>query len=176
MSIYRLLQSLELKGKIMKKKVFKLYVLDALGFPIHLSNVPMMEFRGDYVPDIDYNKLQKAVLLHLCHKKMPLTGNEIQFIRKYFSLTTKAFSHLFGYTHSAVLKWENRGDHIARIAPTTEVYLRLYLLEYLRSTPSDFKELYHEISIPQLADYLKKPETAEYVPLLIDAKRELSAA
>ncbi|MCE5316737.1 MAG: hypothetical protein LLG04_05160 [Parachlamydia sp.] len=160
----------------MKRKTVKLFVLEALGFPIQLSNVPMVELRGDFVPDIDYNKLQKAVLLHLSHKKMPLTGNEIQFIRKYFSMTAKAFGHLFGYTHSAVLKWENRGDHFARIAPTTEVYLRLYLLEYLRRKPSDFKELYNEISIPQLSHYLKRPETSDYIPILIDVRRELSAA
>lgn len=160
----------------MKKKIVRNLVIETLGFPVRLSNVPMIELRGDFVPDIDYNKLQKAVLLHLCHKKTPLTGNEVQFIRKYFSLTTKAFGNLFGYTHSAILKWESKADQIARIAPTTEVYLRLYLLEYLHQTPSDFKQLYLEISIPDLASYLKKADAQDYTPISINAQTELSVA
>jgi len=159
----------------MKQKIEKTYTLDVLGFPILLTNVPMVKIRGDFVPDIDYNKLQKAVLLHLCHKKTPLTGNEVKFIRKYFELTTKAFGHLFGYTHSAVLKWETQKNRIARIAPTTEVYLRLYIFEYLQKDPSDFKELYNEINIPELANYLKKINSDKHSPLLIDARRELVA-
>lgn len=160
----------------MKQKIEKKMIFYGLGFPIILTNVPMVEIRGDLTPDINYNKLQKTVLLHLCHKKTPLTGNEIKFIRKYFSLTTKAFGHLFGYTHAAILKWEAHGDSIARMIPTTEVYLRLYILEYIVQGSSDFKELYKEISIPELADYLKKAKNYKYNPLSIDACRELSAA
>lgn len=161
----------------MKQKVKRKILFEGLGFPILLTNVPMIKIRGDWAPDISYNKLQNAVLLHLCHKKMPLTGNETKFIRKYFSLTTKHFGYIFGYSHSAVLKWENQGNNIARMAPTTEFYLRLYVLEYLQQEKSDFKELYNEISIPQLAECLKKSETYDYNPLSIDVYKEsLTAA
>lgn len=158
---------------MVKHKIIKTFTYEGLGFPIRLTNVPMVEIRGDFVPDIDFNKLQKAVLLHLCHKKTPLTGHEIKFIRKYFRLTTTAFGHLFGYTHSAVLKWESRGDLIAKIAPTTEVYLRLYIFEFLKQGAKDFKELYDEISIPQLAEYLKKPQIYKHILLSIDAGEDL---
>lgn len=87
--------------------------------------------------NIDFNKLQKSVLLHLCFKKTPLTGDEVRFIRKYFSLTTTAFAELFGHTHSAVLKWENQDSDIARINPATEVYIRLKILSFLHKEPSD---------------------------------------
>jgi DNA-binding transcriptional regulator YiaG len=117
----------------MKTKVEKSYTYEGLGFPVHLTNVPMVKIRGEFTLDIDFNKLQKAVLLHLSYKKTPLTGNEIKFIRKYFSLTVTAFGHLFGYSHSAVLKWESQGNAIARIAPTTEIYLRLYIMNKLSS-------------------------------------------
>lgn len=157
----------------MKHKIEKSYTYEGLGFPVHLTNVPMVEVRGEFILDIDFNKLQKAVLLHLCHKKTPLTGNEVKFIRKYFSLTTTAFGHLFGYSHSAILKWENQNDGIARIVPTTEIYLRLYILEFLRKGTRDFKELYDEIRIPQLAEYLKKSKKYIYIPLSINAKKEL---
>lgn len=160
----------------MKHKIEKSYTYEGLGFPIHLTNVPMAEVRGEFILDIDFNKLQKAVLFHLCHKKMPLTGNEVRFIRKYFSLTTAAFGHLFGYTHSAILKWENQENAIARIAPTAEVYLRLYILEFLKKEATDFKELYNEIRIPLLAEFLKRRHDYEYMPLSINAKKELISA
>lgn len=62
----------------MRKKSEKFYIYEGLGFPIHLTNFPMIEIRGEFTLDIDFNKLQKAVLLHLSHKKTPLTGNEVK--------------------------------------------------------------------------------------------------
>ncbi len=159
----------------MKNKIQKSYTFEGLGFPIHLTNVPMVEVRGEYILDIDFNKLQKAALLHLCHKKKPLTGNEVKFIRIYLSLNTSAFGSLFGYSHSAILKWENQGDDIARIAPTAEVYLRLYILKFLQRDALDFKELYNEIRIPELAKYLKPSRDYAYSPICINARKELAA-
>jgi DNA-binding transcriptional regulator YiaG len=160
----------------MKTKIEKSYTYEGLGFPVHLTNVPMVQIRGEFTLDIDFNKLQRAVLLHLSHKKTPLTGNEVRFIRKFFSLTATAFGHLFGYTHSAVLKWENQGDAIARMTPTTEIYLRLYILDFLQKNPLDFKELYNEIRIPELAKYMKLPRDHSYIPISINAKKELISA
>ncbi len=158
---------------IVKTKNIKSYIYEGLGFPVHLTNITMVEIRGEFTLNIDFNKLQKAVLLHLCHKKSPLTGNEIKFIRKYFSLNTTSFGQLFGYSHSAVLKWENQGNTIARIAPTTEIYLRLYILDFLQKDALDFKELYNEIRIPDLAKYLKPCYNYAYTPISINAKKEL---
>lgn len=160
----------------MKRKIEKLYTFEGLGFPVHLINVPMIEVRGEFILDIDFNKLQKAVLLHLSHKKTPLTGNEVQYIRKYFSLNITAFGRLFGYSHSAVLKWENQGDAFAKIAPTAEIYLRLYILNFLHEDALDFKELYNEIQIPELSKYLKLSHEYEYIPISINAKKELISA
>ncbi len=160
----------------MKHKIEKLYLYEGLGFPIQLVNVPMVHVRGEFILDINFNHLQKAVLLHLCYKKTPLTGNEVKFIRKYFSLNKTAFGCLFGYSHSAVLKWENQGNYIARIAPTTEIYLRLYVLNFLGRESADFKELYEEIRIPQLAEYLKKSKQVPYIPLSINAEKDLASA
>lgn len=158
----------------MKHKIQKLYVYEGLGFPVHLTNVPMVEIRGEYILDIKFNKLQKAVLLHLSHKQTPLTGNEVRFIRKYFSLTTTAFAKLFGNSHSAVLKWENQENDFARMTPSTEICLRFQILEFLHKDAADFKDLYDEIKIPHLAECLK--EKHEYIPFSINAKKELIAA
>lgn len=160
----------------MKRKIEKSYIYEGLGFPIHLTNVPMVEVRGELILDIDFNKLQKSVLLHLCYKKTPLTGDEIKFIRKYFSLTTTAFAKLFGHTHSAVLKWENQESNIAKMNPATEVCLRLKMLGFLHKEPSDFKDLFDQITIPQLAQYSKNKQIYKYTPLSINAKKELISA
>lgn len=101
---------------------------------------------------------------------------KLSLIRKYFSLTTTAFSRLFGYSHSAVLKWENQGDFIARITPTTEIYLRLYILDFLQKDALDFKELYKEMRIPELAKYLKPSQHHSYIPISINAEKELISA
>lgn len=156
----------------MRQKVQKNLMFESLGFPIILTNVPMVEIRGELAPDISYNKLQKAVLLHLCYKKTPLTGNEIKFIRKYFSLTTKDFGYIFGYTHSAVLRWENQENRIARMSPTAEFYLRVYVLEHIQNEKSSLKELYNTIHVPDLAEYLKNPKECTYSPLHIDIGKE----
>ncbi len=160
----------------MKTKIEKTYTFEGLGFPVHLTNVPMVEIRGEFILDINFNKLQKAVLLHLCHKKTPLTGNEVKFIREYFSFKTAAFGYLFGYSHSAILKWENQGDAIAKIAPTAEICLRLYILKFLQKKASDFKNLYDEIRIPELAEHLKQSKTYMYIPISINAQELISAA
>lgn len=161
------------KKQEMKKKL----LFDGLGFPIILLNVPMVMIRGEMAPDINYSRLQKAVLLQLCHKKSPLTGNEVKFIRKFFSLTTKEFGYIFGHTHSAILKWESQKNRVARIAPTTEFYLRLYVLEAIQKHDLNIRMLYAEIQIPQLAEHLKVLQNRDSDPLSIDVLKEhLTAA
>ncbi len=157
----------------MKNKIVKKITLGILGFDIELTNVPMIEFRGEDIPNINYNKLEKAVLLKLCYKEYPLTGNEVRFIRKYFNLTTTEFGKKFGYTHTAVLKWENQGDEITRMVPTAEFCLRLYVLEHLQEGSKDLEELYKgmkeiEIGIPKWADHLKKTIKYKHVPMTVN--------
>lgn len=149
-------------------------IYDGLGFPIQLSNVPMIHIRGEWILNINYNSLQEAVLLHLCHKKSPLTGAEIAFIRQYFAMTTTEFGRRFGCSHVAVLKWEGYQDKFARIAPTTEVCIRLFILMKLKQQASAFKKLYAEIDIPALNSCLKNSEPSDIISL--DAQEESLSA
>jgi hypothetical protein len=64
-----------------KQKIEKEIIYDGLGFPIILRNVPMVEIRGVWTPDIDLNVLQRVVLLSLAHHLKSLTGNQIRFIK-----------------------------------------------------------------------------------------------
>jgi len=157
----------------MRKKTAKLYTYEGLGFPVNLINAPLIEIRGEFVLDVDFNKLQKAVLLHLSHKKGPLTGNEVKFIRKYFGLTATKFAELLACTHAGVLKWENREDNFTKMAPTTEIYIRLSILEHLNKDASDFKDLYQEIRLPELVEYSKIIDK-EFIPISINIGNDLT--
>ncbi|HXF28233.1 MAG TPA: DUF4258 domain-containing protein, partial [Chlamydiales bacterium] len=106
------------------KKIAKKYMFEGFGFPVRLVNVPMIKTRGEWVLDIDYNKLQKEVLVELATKSITLTGNEIRFIRKYFRKTLEAFGKELGVTHVAVLDWEKAGEQTIKINPATEKCLR----------------------------------------------------
>jgi DNA-binding transcriptional regulator YiaG len=154
----------------MKRKIQKSIVYNGLGFPIKLKNVPMVEIDGEYLMDINLNELQKVVLWMLCHKEIPLTGNEVSFVRKYFSMTTTTFGELFAVTSPAVLKWEKHGNKLALITPTTEQAIRLKILELVDSKPIEFKNLCESIALIRLAKYQEEKREMEYKPMSIDAQ------
>jgi len=151
----------------MKKETkVKNVMYEDLGFPILLMNCPMKKRFGKWFLDIDLEKLQKDLLELLIRKPAPLTGEEIRFIRKYFELTTTEFGKLFCVTHAAVLKWE-KGD---LPVPTTDIYIRFFVLEKLLKKNSEFGKLYREIHLKDL----RKKEAIE--PLRIEASEYLASA
>ena len=154
----------------MKKKIRKRFVYEGLGFPIILKNISIIKKHGEIIPDIDFNRLQKIVLLNLCHKNEPLTGNEIRFIRKFFEMTLTEFGKNFGCSHAAVMKWEKYGNRFAKIEPTTDVYIRLFVFSHLNRKNNAFKELYEHLDIMQL---LKHRNQITHVILVIDVKEKL---
>ena len=101
----------------MEKKRVKKFKYEGLGFPVDLLDVPMIKVRDVWTPDIDFNELQKAVLLELCDMSLPLTGNQVHFIRTYFEMTLDAFGKHFGVTHAAVINWEKAKNRAAKIIP-----------------------------------------------------------
>src|SRR5262245_40448232 len=113
----------------MGKKMVMQFEYDGLGFPIMLLNCPLVRVRGIIVPDIDYNQLQRNVLLALCQKPCSLTGNEIRFFRQYLQMTYTEFANAFGVTHASVIHWEKSKNLSAKIQPTTELCIRLYILD-----------------------------------------------
>jgi DNA-binding transcriptional regulator YiaG len=123
----------------MKEKTIEKFVYEGFGFPVILLNVPMKEIRGIEVPNINYNTLQLTVLDMLSHKTVPLTGNEIRFIRQSLKMTLVAFAKHFGVTHAAVIKWEKSKDNFAKITPSTELHIRLYNLERLKVSNEKFR-------------------------------------
>lgn len=145
------------------KKKRETIIYEGLGFPIRLVNVPIRKVLGEWAIDINFNVLQAVVLDMLARKPTQLTGGELRFIIDYLEMSTREFAKLFGVTHAAVLKWEKEES---RMNPSTEVYLRLYLLNYLKATDKEFRKLYLKIS-PERLVHSESPN----IPIEIDANK-----
>ena len=130
----------------MKKKIAARFEYDGLGFPIMLLNFPLVEVRGVQVPNMDYNQFQRNVLLALCRKLLPLTGNEVRFIRQYLQMTYTDFSNRFGVTHASVIHWEKSKNSFAKILPTTELCIRLCVLDALHAKDKLFRETFRNFN------------------------------
>ena len=135
----------------------KSFIYNDLGFPIKLINVPTKIVFGETVLDINLGKFQRNVLHALAYKSQPLTALEIRFIRKYLELTTTAFGQAFGVTHAAVLKWESGQGHIP---PTTELCVRLFVLDRLSAKNEEFGKFYHKITIQSLVQQQKNEQNS----------------
>jgi hypothetical protein len=151
----------------MKTKKVKQFIYEGLGFPVVLVNISLVKKRDVWTPAIDYNKLQKNVLLALTQKPTSLTGNEVHFIRTYFEMTLKNFGKCFGVTHVAVLTWEKMGDKLAKINPTTELCIRLFILEKLNMSNQVFREAFREFDIETIAKASKTSLSKTRKPLTL---------
>ncbi len=120
----------------MERKIERQFIDYGCGFPVVLLNVPMIKVQGKWIPDIDYNVLEKSVLLDLCHKPFKLTGNEIRFVRLYFEMTLQAFAKRFGVQHPTVVKWENFKDTPTNMTLGTEKDIRLFVVKQLMGQKS----------------------------------------
>jgi len=149
----------------MKKESF---IYEDLGFPIRLFNAPLKKIFGEWTLDINLGKFQRDILRLLIYKSQPLSGAELRFVRKYFELTTKVFGKALGVTHAAVLKWESEQG---RVPTTTELCIRLFILDKLKAKNEEFGRLYHKVTIERLAEHSEQSELLEF-----DAEGKLASA
>ncbi len=140
-----------------KRKIEKTYIYNGFGFPIVLQDVPMVEVRGIWTPEVNYNILQKVVLLALCHQSTTLSGNQVRFMRKYFNMTLDVFAKKFGVTHAAVLKWEKKGDNPAKILTGYEKEIRLFVLDQILSDAKEFRFAFRKVFEQSYAVLKSKP-------------------
>lgn len=129
----------------MQTKIQKKFIDYSLGFPIIILNAPMVKARGAWALNVNYNKYQEAVLSLLTYKPAKLTGNEVQFIRKYFQMTIRAFAERFSIKHSAVIKWEKKEDNATKMAWTTEKDIRLFIMDELKKRATELQKLYRNL-------------------------------
>ena len=152
----------------MKEKILNEYVYDGLGFPITLLHVPMVEVMGVWAPKIDYNKLQKIMFLLLAHKPIPLTGNEMRFVRQYSEMSMEKFGQIFGVSHAAVSKWEKRGNELTNADINTERLIRLFILEELNVNNRAFRNGFREVFLEQSLG----EKQISFEPLALDVEKE----
>lgn len=147
-------------NKLRKRETF---VYEGLGFPIRLINVPLRKVFGEWAIDINFNNLQKAVLYLLATKQACLTGRELRFIIDYFEMSYRDFAKAFGVSHAAVMKWEKEES---KMNPSTEAFLRLYILDHLKVSDHEFRSQFAKINPKYLAN-----SKEEKIPLEIDAEK-----
>ncbi len=153
----------------MKDRKKETFVYEGFGFPVKLIHVPMRKVIGEWVIDVDFHKLELAVLRCLLYKPTLLNGPELKFIRKFLDMTTTSFGKIFGVSHVAVVKWENSRTQAPASA---DVYIRLYVLNYLRAKDKEFRNLYNTISPHSLS----MGKGGKGSPISIDIDEDLKSA
>lgn len=127
-----------------QRRLQKEYIDHGFGFPVRLRNVPMVNVRGHWTPDVNYETLAGAVLKVLCFKPVRLAGHEVRFIRQQAEMTLQEFAARFGVTHPSVMKWEKQADQPTRMSWSTEKDIRLFGL-LLTEDEEEFLQLYRTL-------------------------------
>jgi DNA-binding transcriptional regulator YiaG len=114
----------------MKIKIVNNYIYEGLGFPVELKKVEMISIAGDWAPKINVKKVADEVIEKLATQDARLTGNQVKFIRSYFSMSLREFGEKVAHeSHMAVSKWEKKGAIPTNMNANTEHELRLYIME-----------------------------------------------
>ncbi|KTC81703.1 hypothetical protein [Legionella brunensis] len=114
----------------METRIEPLFQYEGLGFPIELENVEMIRYNNEWLPKIDVEQVADEVIKKLATQECRLTGNQVRFIRSYFSMPLREFGEKVVHeSHTAVNKWEKRGNEITSMNENTEMVLRLFIIE-----------------------------------------------
>lgn len=121
----------------MNKKIIKKFIYEGLGFPIELHDVEMIMLDKEYHPKIDIRKIAETAIKSLVLQESRLTGNQIKFIRTYFSKSLREFSEIANESHMAVKKWEDFKDKPTNMDRNIEILLRLYIYKNIAIKPKN---------------------------------------
>src|SRR5690242_6165303 len=146
-----------------KNKETETFIYEGFGFPIRLINAPLKKVCGEWAFDFSMGVFQKRILNMIARKPTPITGAELRFIIDYFEMSYRDFAKICGVSHIAVVKWEKE---TSRMNPSTEVYIRFYILDHLKVTDKEFRKLHLIINPENLAN-----SEIEKMPLEIDADK-----
>jgi DNA-binding transcriptional regulator YiaG len=106
----------------------KTLTIHSFGFPVKITNAPVIQKMGVEVLNIGNKDLDALVIQALIVKHGKLTGNEIKFIRNKLGMTLVAFGKKFGdHSHQAVMKWEATKNKPTQMNDSTEQIIRLFL-------------------------------------------------
>ncbi|KTC95201.1 hypothetical protein [Legionella feeleii] len=111
----------------------------------------MIKFNDEWLPKIDGQYIADEIIKKLAIQKERLTGNQVKYIRSYFSMPQPEFGKTVVHeSHSAVRKWEKCRDEITTMNENTEH--RFTLLNRHRLRPKPNKRI--SIQILKKAKYL----------------------
>jgi transcriptional regulator with XRE-family HTH domain len=130
----------------MKEKIQKIYHDYGFGFPVTLLHVPVIEIRGEWVPNVNQRELQERVIEALVLKPSRLSGGEVRFIRLFSKMTLVQFAERFDVTHPAVLKWERSKNFATGMSWTTEKDVRLFAFSKLSPKAKEFVLVYEQLA------------------------------
>jgi len=140
-----------------------------LGFPVKLVNWPHIEVDGEWIPDVNYIKLEEIVFQLLPIKPTRLNGAEIKFIRHHLNKTQKKFaSWLEDETdHSTIAKWESADLQPAGMSKSMERSLRMQLIAYVLD-----KRRSHTIRLTEVMKKLSKSISEnKNIPVSLNAEK-----
>lgn len=112
-------------------KMMKTYIYEGLGFPIELNNIEMVLVNDEYIPKLNIRKIADDAIKDLILQKTKLTGNQVRFIRSYFSLSLREFGEIVNESHMAVKKWENFNNRSTKMDPNIEITIRVFIYKSL---------------------------------------------
>ncbi|WP_415063739.1 helix-turn-helix domain-containing protein [Bdellovibrio sp.] len=124
----------------------KNYRFEGFGFPVIFDELPAVKVRGELVPDVDFDKYAKPLIEHICARQgVPLSGNQVKFIRNYFGMSLREFAKMLNVTHQSVMRWEDFTISAAHIDVNTEIVFRLIILKQLGSAKDCFGSLMEKL-------------------------------
>lgn len=118
--------------KNVKSKIEKNYLYEDFGFPVIIPSVKLINYKDEWLPQIDILELELNVAKSLNETHVRFTGNHIRFIRSFLNQSLRDFAKSLGMSHVAVKKWEGSGDRAAAMAYPIEFFIRFLLRESIR--------------------------------------------
>lgn len=153
----------------------KNYQWNGFGFPVVFSELPAVKIRGEVIPDVDLSKFAKPIILIICTKQLvPLSGNQVKFIRNYLNMSLREFAKFMDVTHQSVMRWEKKAKSAAQIGVNTEIVLRLKILKQLNSDAQSIEEVVDKVQHTE--DLKPTPNYVQRFPPIRVPERVIQAA
>ena len=110
---------------------------NGFGFPVLLVNVRTKTERGEVLPDVNYQEMERVLFKAVIRKPDRLSGAEVKFLRHHLDLTQADFSKMLRVERSLVSKWEARDLKGTGMTAHAEIFLRMKLSKIAHHNVAD---------------------------------------
>ena len=115
----------------------KAFQFNGFGFPVLLVNARTKVERGEVLPDVNYQEMERLLFETVIRKPDRLSGAEVKFLRHHLDMTQAEFSKLLKVERSLVSKWEARDLKATGMTAHAEIFLRLKLSKLAHHNVAD---------------------------------------